>query len=80
MAELREQHFAAAGIERRDFMIYLYPAARAFVAAARAGQAASPGFDDALRAHALVEAAYRSADSGQPVDLTGDLGAGSSSS
>ena len=43
MVELREQHFAAAGIERRDFMIYLYPAARAFVAAARAGQAASPG-------------------------------------
>ena len=79
MVELREQHFAAAGIERRDFMIYLYPAARSFVAAARTGQAASPGFGDALRAHAFVEAAYRSAASGQPVDLTGDLGAGSSS-
>ena len=50
MVELREQHFAAAGIERRDFFIYLYPAARAFVAAARTGQAASPGFGDALRA------------------------------
>ena len=32
------------------------------------GRPASPGFADALRAHALVEAAYRSAAGGQPVD------------
>ncbi|MDZ4826460.1 MAG: Gfo/Idh/MocA family oxidoreductase [Actinomycetota bacterium] len=70
---LREQHFVAAGLPRRDFMIYLYPAARAFAHAARDRRASSPGFRDALVAHALVEAAYRSAAGGMPVELTGDL-------
>ena len=28
---LRDRHFAAEGIDRRDFFVYLYPAARAFV-------------------------------------------------
>jgi UDP-N-acetyl-2-amino-2-deoxyglucuronate dehydrogenase len=76
MDQLREQFFAAAGIGRRDFMVYLYPAARAFVHAVRTKTPASPGFPDAWRAHALVEAAYRSAASGQPVELTGDLSSG----
>jgi predicted dehydrogenase len=79
MADLRERYFSRAGIARRDFVVYLYPAARAFVAAARERSAASPGFTDALRAHALIEAAYRSAATGQPVELTGDLATGSSS-
>ena len=39
--------------------IYLYPAARAFVRAVRHSRPGSPGFADTLRAHALVEAAYR---------------------
>jgi predicted dehydrogenase len=77
--ELRQRHFTAAGITRRDFLVYLYPAARAFVAAAQTGVSASPGFSDALRAHALVEAAYRSAATGQPVELTGDLAVDGSS-
>jgi predicted dehydrogenase len=73
MDELRERYFTAADIPRREFLVYLYPAARAFVHAVRTNAPASPGFPDALRAHALVEAAYRSAASGQPVELTGDL-------
>ena len=73
MVALRDRSFEAAGIERRDFMVYLYPVTRAFVDAVRDGRAAAPGLEDARRAHAFVEAAYRSAASGQPVELTGDL-------
>jgi predicted dehydrogenase len=60
VAALRDRHFAAAGIDRRDFFVYLYPAARAFVRSVREKQPASPTFSDALAAHALVDAAYRS--------------------
>ena len=60
VAELRDRHFAAEGIDRRDFFVYLYPAARAFVRSVREKQPASPTFSDALAAHALVDAAYRS--------------------
>jgi predicted dehydrogenase len=67
VAALREQHFAAAGLPRRDFLVYMYPAARAFVAAVRESRAASPGFGDALAAHALVDAAYRSVTAHAPV-------------
>jgi predicted dehydrogenase len=68
---LRNRHFEADGIERRDFFVYLYPAARAFVRSVRDKQAASPTFSDALAAHALVDAAYRSVgeDSAAAVDL-----------
>ena len=59
---MRNRHFEAEGIERRDFFVYLYPAARAFVRSVRDKQAASPTFADALAAHALVDAAYRSVD------------------
>jgi len=62
VAALRDRHFEAEGITRRDFFVYLYPAARAFVRAVRAGRPASPTFSDALLAHALVDAAYRSVD------------------
>jgi len=57
---LRNADFDRDGISRRDFFVYLYPAARAFVRAALAGGQASPGFEDAWRAHALVDAAYQS--------------------
>jgi len=59
---LRDRHFDAEGITRRDFFVYLYPAARAFVRSVHAGQPAAPTFADALAAHALVDAAYRSVD------------------
>jgi predicted dehydrogenase len=60
VAALRDRHFAADGIVRRDFFVYLYPAARAFVRSVRAEQPAAPTFSDAFTAHALVDAAYRS--------------------
>jgi predicted dehydrogenase len=60
VAALRDRHFEAEGIARRDFFVYLYPAARAFVRSVRDRQPASPTFSDALSAHALVDAAYRS--------------------
>jgi predicted dehydrogenase len=64
LADLREAHFAALGLPRRDFVFYTYPADRHWIEAVRHGAPASPGFDDALRAHELVEAAYRSAAAG----------------
>ncbi len=70
LAALREAHFAGLGIERRDFLFYLYAADRAWVRAVAAGRPASPGFADARTAHALVDAAYRSAASGGPVALS----------
>ncbi len=68
---LRNADFDRDGIARRDFFVYLYPAARAFVRAARAGVIASPGFTDARAAHALVDAAYRSATLGNAADVHG---------
>jgi predicted dehydrogenase len=49
---MRNAHFEAEGIARRDFFVYLYPAARAFARAVREKQPASPGFEAALKAHA----------------------------
>jgi predicted dehydrogenase len=73
VAALRDRHFEAEGIARRDFFVYLYPAARAFVESVREKKPASPTFSDALAAHALVDAAYRSVsgDSAARVELTG---------
>jgi myo-inositol 2-dehydrogenase/D-chiro-inositol 1-dehydrogenase len=68
LATMREEHFAALDLRRRDFVFYTYPADRHFIHAVRRGQPGVPGFDDALRAHALVDAAYRSAASGAAVD------------
>ncbi|MDQ1384258.1 MAG: hypothetical protein QOG65_1637 [Actinomycetota bacterium] len=62
VAALRDRHFESEGIVRRDFFVYLYPAARAFVRSVREKQPASPTFSDAFTAHALVDAAYRSVD------------------
>ncbi len=64
---MREHHFSSLGIERRDFVFYTYPADRHWVRCVQQDVAASPGFDDALRAHALVDAAYRSAATGATV-------------
>jgi predicted dehydrogenase len=65
---LRTAYFSSLGVERRDFGFYQYLADRSFVHAVRQGRPATPGFPDALHAHALVEAAYRSAaDGGRPV-------------
>ena len=60
LEDLRERHFAKLGLKRRDFLFFTYPADRAWVHAVQNRQAASPGFEDALLAHALVEEAYRS--------------------
>src|SRR3954471_4279761 len=47
VAALRDRHFDAAGIDRRDFFVYLYPAARAFIQSVRDKQPAAPTFADA---------------------------------
>jgi myo-inositol 2-dehydrogenase / D-chiro-inositol 1-dehydrogenase len=70
---LRAAHWRTLGVTRPDVWFYLYLAAREWVRAVRAEAPASPGFGDALAAHALVEAAYRSAATGAPVMLDGDL-------
>jgi predicted dehydrogenase len=67
---MRNAHFEAEGIARRDFFVYLYPAARAFVRSVRDKQPASPGFAAALNAHALVDAAYRSVATGNAEAVT----------
>jgi len=67
---LRETHFTSLVLPRRDFLFYTYPADRRFLEAARRRDRGWPGFDDARRAHELVEAAYRSASgSGAPVPV-----------
>ncbi len=70
---LRDEHFAAAGINRRDFVFYTYPADRNWVQTVRRAESAVPGFDDALRAHRLVEAAYRSAVTDRAVEIADDF-------
>jgi len=72
---IRRETFAADGFDPdRVVFVYQYFAHHAFVHAVREGRAPSPGVDDALSAHALVEAAYRSAAARRPVDLA-ELGA-----
>jgi len=73
LAAMREEHFAALGISRRDFVFYTYPADRNWARAVRRNETAVPGFDDALRAHRLVEAAYRSAAGNVAVDIGADF-------
>jgi myo-inositol 2-dehydrogenase/D-chiro-inositol 1-dehydrogenase len=70
---LRTEHWRRLGLTRPDIWFYLYIGAYQWIRAVRDGASASPGFGDALAAHALVEAAYRSAATNAPVDLTGDL-------
>jgi predicted dehydrogenase len=68
--ELRRETFAADGFDPdRQVFVYQYFSHHAFATALRDGRAPSPDVDDALRAHSLVEAAYRSAAERRPVDL-----------
>lgn len=69
LAALRDAHFETLGISRRDFLFYTYVADRAWVKALKSGERASPDFEDARLAHRVVEGAYRSAASGEPVKL-----------
>ena len=64
---MREEHFTALDLPRRDFVFYTYPADRHWVQAVQADTPARPGFADALRAHTLVDAAYRSAETGNAI-------------
>jgi len=73
LAAMREEHFAALGIDRRDFVFYTYPADRHWVRSVRKGETAVPGFEEALRAHRLVEAAYRSAATNVAVEISDDF-------
>jgi predicted dehydrogenase len=66
---MRDAHFTALGLPRRDFVFYTYPADRHWVRCVQNDEPASPGFDDALRAHELVDAAYRSAATGSSVTV-----------
>jgi predicted dehydrogenase len=75
LGALAEAHFDGLGITRRDFLFYQYPADRSWVRAVGAGAPGNPGFTDAFAAHALVEAAYRSAAGGRAVLIDGDLAA-----
>ncbi len=61
---IRKELFALHGVTRDDLLFYQYIGDRAFVRAVRDGASASPDFADAKRAHAIVEAAYRSAAAG----------------
>ena len=63
----------AGDIGRRDFVFYTYPADRHWVEAVRRGETVVPGFAAALRAHSLVEAAYRSAATGSAVEIGDDF-------
>ncbi len=70
--ELRRDRFAADGFDPdRLVFVYQYFAHHAFAAALRDGRPPSPDVDDALRAHALVEGAYRSAAARQVVEIAG---------
>ena len=73
VASMREEFFTGLGVTRRDVFFYQYISDRAWLASVRAGRRPLPGFADAFAAHAVVEAAYRSASTGRAVDLAGEL-------
>ncbi len=68
---LRRDTFARDGCDPdRQVFVYQFFAHRAFAHSLRDGHTPSPGFADAYAAHAIVEAGYRSAASGAPVELS----------
>ena len=70
LAEMRRDAFVADGCDPdRQYYVYQYFAHRAFAMALRNGTAPSPGFADALAAHSIVEAGYRSCALELPVAL-----------
>jgi len=67
---LRRETFAADGFDPdRPVFVYQYFAHHAFASALQERRAPSPDVSDALRAHALVEAAYRSAAARRVVEM-----------
>jgi predicted dehydrogenase len=67
---LRRSWFTRDGVDpQRQVFVYQYFAHRAFALALHAGTSPSPGLADALHAHQIVEAAYRSAQRRTPVDV-----------
>ncbi len=76
LAAMREEAFADMGLPRRDFLFYQYVADRAWALAVRGRNAPAATFGDALAAHAVVEAAYRSAAAERPVELSAVAGGG----
>jgi predicted dehydrogenase len=71
VAALRRADFAAQGLDPdRPIWVYQYLAHRSFAAALRDGTPPSPDVNDAFAAHALVDAAYRSATAGTPCAVT----------
>jgi predicted dehydrogenase len=68
---LRRRTWEADGVDPdRHVFVYQYFAHRAFVEALQRDEPPTPGVDDALHAHQIVEAAYRSAEQRAPVDLS----------
>jgi len=68
---LGRDRFVRDGVDvDRPFYVYQYLAHRAFAGAVASGLPPSPGVRDALAAHQVVEAAYRSAATGDPVDTS----------
>ena len=66
--EVRRAAFAADGFDpNRQVFVYQYFGYAAFAAALRRGVDPTPGIADAVRAHEVVEAAYRSAATQRPV-------------
>jgi predicted dehydrogenase len=73
-AALRRATFLADGVDvERDFYVYQYLAHRSFVRALASQTEVSPDCGDALRAHQVVEAAYRSARHGGGAFEVADL-------
>jgi predicted dehydrogenase len=69
--ELLRRTFIDDGVDPdRQFYVYQYLAHRAFAGALAAGRAPQPDCDDALAAHRVVEAAYRSATSDSAVAVS----------
>ncbi len=66
---MRDERFTKMGITRRDFLFYTYVADRSWVRSVRDGTRPVPDFEDARRAHQVVDAAYRSAESRSPASL-----------
>ena len=70
VAALRRATFEADGLDPdREYFVYQYLAYRAFAAALRSHTTPSPTTDDAVHAHEIVEAGYRSAERGAPVAI-----------
>lgn len=68
-AGIVEDYVQRHGLPRSPFLLQDV-SDRAFLQSVRDGTPASPGFDDAVAAHAVIEAAYRSAAERRPVDLS----------